>query len=187
MTTMSNKTMTMAELARLLDVYGAGRTRWPAEARAAAAHLLATDAEARRTLAEAEALDRLLQRAPVPGAAFEAALAERIVVAAQRSPRIVKLSEPQREVQRPAVGAEEPARAPVQPTTHAGRGRPRGLRLFSREVGAAGLLAASLIIGVVIGNSSLPAQILPGLADMAGVASDRDDLVKIALYEEVMQ
>jgi hypothetical protein len=182
MTSMSNKSMSLAEFARLLDVYGAERTRWPVEARAAAAHLIATDAEARRTLAEAEALDRLLKRAPVPGVAFEAALAERIVAAAQRSPRIVRLPG----AQRAAVSAPEPASTPNPSVTAVGRGRGR-LGLFSREVGAAGLLAASLIVGVVIGSSSLPTQVLPGLAEMAGLAPDRDDLVKIALYEEVMQ
>ena len=43
------------------------------------------------SLAEAEALDRVLERAPLPSLAIEAALAERIVAAAQRSPRIVKI------------------------------------------------------------------------------------------------
>src|SRR5262245_58863389 len=93
MTSMSNMDMTLVELEQLLDVYGADRVRWPAEARATAAQLAASDARARRLLAEAEALDRVLKSAPVPALAAEAALAERIVAAAQRSPRIVKLEE----------------------------------------------------------------------------------------------
>ncbi len=48
--------------------------------------------KARRLLAEAEALDRVLERAPLPALAIEAALADRIVAAAQRSPRIVKIA-----------------------------------------------------------------------------------------------
>ena len=66
MTNTSNNGMTLADFERLLDVYGGDRTRWPAEARAAAAQLVARDAKARRMLAEAEALDRVLERAPLP-------------------------------------------------------------------------------------------------------------------------
>ena len=76
MTNTSN-TMTIAELERLLDVYGSDRTRWPVEARASAGHLAARDRAARRLLAEAEALDRALERAPLPTLAQEAAMAER--------------------------------------------------------------------------------------------------------------
>src|SRR6186997_2588013 len=88
MNTTSN-TMTIADFERLLDVYGSDRTRWPVEARASAGQLVARDRAARRLLAEAEALDRALERAPLPTLAQEAAIAERIVAAARRSPRIV--------------------------------------------------------------------------------------------------
>lgn len=181
---MSNKSMTMAEFARLLDVYGAERTRWPVESRAAAAHL-AADAEARRMLAEAEALDRLLERAPVPGLAVEAALAERIVAAAQRSPRVVRLPSGQG-AERAGASAHAPVEVASLSAVAAHRARRRPW-LFSPQVGAVGLLAASLMMGVVIGNSSLPPQVLSAVADMAGFSVDRDDLVKIALSEEVMQ
>ncbi|MBO0765496.1 MAG: hypothetical protein J2P50_13030, partial [Hyphomicrobiaceae bacterium] len=59
----------MAEFEGLLDIYGADRTRWPADARAAAAHLAARDVDACQLLAEAKALDRVLQSAPVPALA----------------------------------------------------------------------------------------------------------------------
>jgi hypothetical protein len=186
MTSMSIKSMTMAEFARLLDVYGAERTRWPGEARAAAAVLMASDTEARRLVAEAQALDRLLDRAPVPDAAVETALAERIVAAAQRSPRIVRLPSAQQVAEAaPASDAapREAARLPVKVVDR----RRWPARLVSREMGAAGLLAASLVMGVVIGNSSLSPQLLPELADMAGLGPARDSLVKIALYDEDMQ
>jgi hypothetical protein len=174
--------MTLAEFERLLDIYGAYRSRWPADARAAAAHLAARDAEACRLLAEAEALDRVLQSAPVPTLAVEAALAERIVAAAQRSPRIVKLPAA-------APAADAPVQTAARPGDAAGRDRRfRGgrVRLWSRQAGAVGLLAASLAIGVVIGHSNLSPQLLPALADMAGLA-DHDDLMQIALSDEVMQ
>lgn len=178
---MGNKSMTVAEFARLLEVYGAERTRWPADARASAALLVSGDAEARRLLAETQALDRVLERAPLPGLAIEAALAERIVAAAQRSPRIVRLPIVPRVAEEASAGEAAPLPAPA-----VGHGRGR-LRLFSRQMGAVGVLAASLVVGVVIGNASLPPQLLPALAEMAGFAADRDDLVRIALSEEVMQ
>ncbi|HEX5958756.1 MAG TPA: hypothetical protein VFY92_08895 [Hyphomicrobiaceae bacterium] len=184
---MSNMTMTVAEFTRLLEVYGAERTRWPAEARAAAAHLIAVDRQARRLLAEIEALDHVLEHAPVPAAPVEAALAERIIAAAQRSPRVVRLPGAR---PTPADAAQaQPVGPPVSAQNDGGRQERAPWRAWwhGREVAAAGLLAASLVMGVVIGNTSLPSQLLPGLSDMAGLISDRDDLVKVALSDEVMQ
>src|SRR5215470_13350834 len=82
--------MTLLEFERLLDVYGSDRTRWPVDARASAGQLAARDPAARRLLGEAEALDRVLERAPLPSLASEAALADRIIAAAQRTPRMVR-------------------------------------------------------------------------------------------------
>jgi hypothetical protein len=179
MTSMSNMSMTLTEFASLLDIYGGERARWPADARAAAAQLVAKDADARQLLAEAEALDRVLQSAPVPALAAEAALAERIVTAALRSPRMVKLPDP-----RPADGAgTEPVQLARLPTVARERGRaeaPRW-RLSGRQAGAVGFLVASLFVGVVIGD------IVPELADLAGLGSDRGGLVQVALSDEVMQ
>src|SRR5438132_6526990 len=92
MTSMSYNTMTIADFERLLDVYGSDRSRWPVEARAGAGQLVARDRAARRLLAEAEALDRALERAPLPTLAQEAAMAERIVAAARRTPRMVSVA-----------------------------------------------------------------------------------------------
>jgi hypothetical protein len=176
MTTMSNVSMTLAELGQLLDVYGADRGRWPADERAAASQLAARDGEARRLVAEAEALDRVLDSAPAP--AVEAALAERIVAAAQRSPRIVKLEDA-----RPAAASDaSPVLAAAVPAI--ATASPRRARLSGRAVG---LLVASLMIGVVLGNSELTPQILPELADIAGLASDSGGLVQVALSDEVTQ
>ena len=83
-------TMTLPEFERLLEIYGSDRTRWPVEARTSAGQLTARDPAACRLLLEAEALDRILERAPLPSLASEAALAERIIAAAQRSPRMVR-------------------------------------------------------------------------------------------------
>jgi hypothetical protein len=43
------------------------------------------------------------------------------------------------------------------------------------------------VVGVVIGNSNLPRQIVPELADLAGLSSERSGLVQIALSDEVLQ
>ena len=88
--TNAGNNMTIADLERLLDVYGSDRTRWPVDARAGAGQLATRDKAARRLLGEAEALDRVLERAPLPSLVREAALADRIIAAAQRSPRIVQ-------------------------------------------------------------------------------------------------
>jgi hypothetical protein len=143
-------------------------------------------------LAETEALDRILSRAPLPGLPIEAALADRIVAAAQRSPRIVRLPSAQRAAE-PAPGD---AAAPVEvvsahptvrrlPATAVAAGQSRPWQVFSRPI-AAGVLAASLVLGVLLGNlSTVSPQLLPALAEVVGFI-DRDDLVRIALSEEVM-
>jgi hypothetical protein len=194
MTIMGNNSMTMAEFAELLDVYGSKRARWSAEARAAAAQLVAADPAARRLLAETEALDRILNRAPLPGLPVEAALADRIVAAAQRSPRIVRLPGAQRVAEDASAEEEAASGSPraaaganaavvFAPAVAAGRGGRWGL--LSRPTGAAGVLAASLVMGILIGNlNSLSPQLLPALAEMVGF-TDRDDLVRIALSDEV--
>src|SRR6188474_3247223 len=87
--TNAGNNMTIGDLEYLLDVYGSDRTRWPVDARSGAGQLATRDKAARRLLGEAEALDRVLERAPLPSLAREAALADRILVAARRSPRMV--------------------------------------------------------------------------------------------------
>ena len=165
MTNASN-TMTIAEFERLLDVYGSDRTRWPVEERASAGHLVARDRSARRLLAEAEALDRALERAPLPTLAQEAAIVERIVAAAKRTPRIVPMA-------RVEVGrTTEPAADNVVQLASL---RERAQRLTARTAlggvtGALGAsLAASLVLGVFLGLSNLTQPVLPALEQMTGL------------------
>jgi hypothetical protein len=174
MTNMSNTGMTLADFERLLDVYGGDRTRWPAEARAAAAQLVARDAKARRILAEAESLDRVLERAPLPSLAVEAALAERIVAAAQRSPRIVKIAPGQ-----PSVVSRPDGRAVSAPQSASWK-----LGLLRGEVRAATLLAASLMVGIFIGVSNVPQSVVPALADLAGADRGAYSLAQVEPYDE---
>lgn len=66
----------LAEFQALIDSYGARSEQWPASRRDAALALLARSPEARTRLAEAAALDALLDHAPVdaPSPALRAAL-----------------------------------------------------------------------------------------------------------------
>jgi hypothetical protein len=181
----TSNTMTIAEFERLLDIYGSDRTRWPVEARASAGHLVARDRAARRLLAEAEALDRALERAPLPTLAQEAAIAERIVGAAKRTPRIV-----------PATKA-----APAQQVS-SGAGsqgadnvvwlsglRQRAQRLTGRSsLGGvtAGALAASLVVGILIGHSNLTQPVLPAIEQLTGITfgSNAPVVAQIDLLDE---
>jgi hypothetical protein len=145
----------------LLDVYGSDRTRWPVEARASAGQLVARDKAARRLLAEAEALDRTLERAPLPSLAEETALADRILAAARRSPRMV-----------PVVRADAPgvARRAIDNVVRLHNLRPRPRWMTPAGLGsAAGMLAASLALGVFLGLSNLSQGVLPALEDMTGI------------------
>jgi len=154
---MSN--MTIADFAHLLDVYGSDRTRWPVEARACAGQLVARDKAARRLLAEAEALDKTLERAPLPSLAAEAALADRITATARRSPRMVPASH------MTAAGGPRAASNVVRLPSLPARPRwlPTGL------AGAAGMLAASLALGIFLGVSNLSQGVVPVLEDMTGI------------------
>ena len=154
MTNAIGNTMTLTEFERLLEVYGSDRTRWPVAARASAGQLVTRLPAARRLLAEAEAVDRVLERAPMTSLAREAALAERIVAAARRSPRMVATSAATRP---PADEGELPD-------------QPRWLTPRTTFGGAAGALAASLVLGVLIGLSSLSQSVLPALEQMTGIA-----------------
>ena len=158
---MGNTGMTITDFAHLLDVYGSDRTRWPVEARASAGQLVARDRAARRLLAEAEALDKTLERAPLPSLAAEAALADRIIATARRSPRMVPA--------RNAAAAGGPRRVannviPLPGLTARPRWLPTGL------ASAAGMLAASLALGIFLGISNLSQGVLPVLEDMTGIA-----------------
>ena len=179
MNTTSN-TMTIAEFERLLDVYGSDRTRWPVEARAGAGHLVGRDRAARRLLAEAEALDRALEQAPLPTLAQEAAMAERIVAAARRTPRIVAV----------AKAGLAPTAAPagdnvVQLPTSRGH-RQQWLTAKTAFGGVAGALAASLALGVFLGLSSLSQGVLPAVEQMTGIplGSNGPVVAQIDLLDE---
>lgn len=161
--------MTYAEFERLLAVYGSDRTRWPVDARKAAASLVARDAGAARLLAEAEALDRVLDRAPLPTLVREAALTERIVAAAQRSPRVVAVGGPVAGGQTTLDLAARVPRASVSlRLLEAGRS---GMRFATSKAGIGAMLsAASLAAGILIGATNPSQSLLRPVQQLAGIA-----------------
>lgn len=58
--------MKLERFAAIIAAYGGAKARWPESERDAAAALLAASPDARAALAEAQRLDRLLDRAPKP-------------------------------------------------------------------------------------------------------------------------
>ena len=118
-------------------------------------------------------------------------LADRIVAAAQRSPRIVRLPSARSAETTPGKATAPAEAVSTHPTvrqlpaTALNAGLAKPWQVLGRPM-AAGVLAASLVLGVLIGNlSTVSPQLLPAFAEVIGF-TDRDDLVRIALSEEVM-
>lgn len=134
-----------AALGEALERYGSDRTRWPAPVRRDLAGLLAGNAEAQRRLAEAEALDRLLDLMPDEPEIDTRALASRIMAAAEaEAPIRTRAPVPARRV---APSAESPW-------------------------AAAALLAASLVLGTVFGVSGTFNSALETVASSAETSDE---------------
>ena len=150
-------------LDRILDTYGADRTRWPADVRLALSRLIGESTEAQRRLSEAAMFDRMLDQAPGFRPERHAALVEQIVSAAERSPRVAHTA--------PAGRIVAPARK---------------LSIGRREYAfAATALAASLVLGVIAGQTTAigpAAQALlssasDGISQQMAQTDDSDSLV----------
>ena len=154
-------------LERLLEVHGADRTRWPARERLRFASLVAEDDAARRLVAEAAALDSLLDLAPKASAAREHALKERIVAAALRQ------AEP-----RFAVVARSRASS--------GRGWQSWVCRAPASSGwaASGVLAASLFVGVLLGSAGTFDAAMQQLAEATGYSTT--DTSHLAQSDEII-
>lgn len=146
-------------LDHVLAAYGSDRTRWPASSRLELAELIAHSDGARAMLAEAEALDRLLDMAPAVASARVAALSDRIAAQALRGPRIVSAKE---------IMAPPAARpAPV----------------WRRHAAGISALAASLMIGLFAGQNATVAPAVSELASAVGIESLSDN-AKVAATDE---
>ena len=148
-------------LDRVLERFGSDRTRWPAPVRRNFAGLLATSADAKARLREAEALDRLLDLAPEPEIDTRA-LADRILAAAAAETPAV--AHPKARIAWAKIGGATTARA---------------------EWPAAALLAASLVLGMFVGlNGTFDTAVAPLVAQAS--TSDDIDSGQIAFDSDAM-
>ncbi len=159
-------------LERLLDIHGADRTRWPARERLKFAGLVGEDKQSASMLAEADALDRLLDRASRPSEANVEALKQRIVAAALRQ-------------QRPQLSTVEGGkREPANKAWFGQLRRPTWKSNLS-DLPAAAVLAASLVLGVMLGTTGTLDTTLRQVAGVAGFSSTAD-ATNLASNEEVL-
>lgn len=156
-------------LERMLEAFGADKARWPADRRAGAEALLArqdaSGAAARRLLAEARGLDRLLAASPAP--ADLTALADRIAATA---------------------GALPPAPAEIITLPAARRSDVRSKPSYgARSWTAAAVLAASLLVGVVVGPGTAGLPALREAVDAIGLGGYVDQLALAPLDDTGLQ
>ncbi len=130
----------LAVLTDVLDQFGSDARRWPVNARKTLASFVKTDAHAREMLAQAVALDEVLQTAGDVDPAREEAVAARIFAALDQELDV------NIEVKTASEGREQ--LADVLPF------KPRQ-RISSDQWQTAGMLAASLFIGVFAGRAGL--------------------------------
>lgn len=153
-------------LKELVEIYGGRRERWPMEDRLAMERLVAEDAQAAAIVTQVQALDRLLDVAPLMSAGKLSQLTDRIVARAQEEGRWQGVRANQ------GVSANSVV-ADLRTASAARTGFDRGLRAMPSRawqaqgwrlsaaltagrrasVASAAMLAASLMIGVFIGFS----------------------------------
>lgn len=143
---------------QLLDTYGSDRARWPAAMREHVEVTLASDPRTKAILKEAMALDRLLDQAPRVSIDRERALAQRILAATKA---------------RPAAAAASNLIA---------FRRLNALLPVAVHRAAMAALAASLLLGIVVGTSGAGTSAVAWLSDAAGFSDDEPELT--ALIEQ---
>lgn len=159
--------MDIEEFGALIETYGGEQDRWPADRRAAMVRLMAEDGAAVRLAAEAQALDRLLDAAPAIDDERLSGLTQRIVAAArsegrwQGDARVTGTAS----VGRSTASVPRDDEADGRRSTSSVGTVPRGSRAHSGwlagvlsgpgrgPLASAGMLAASLAIGIMIGLS----------------------------------
>lgn len=162
-TNQTPNTLADADILRQIEAYGADTARWRAPAGGAASKSPATAP----ALREAEALDRLLaMAAPKKASIDDAELVDRIVAAAGRMPRVVTgNAEPGAAEPKLAIAAN-PSGNVVKLDRRLAVGRVFGTDL---RRGFA-VLAASLVLGLSIGQSGLMDRAVAGFEELTGVA-----------------
>jgi hypothetical protein len=170
--------LTAAEVEAMLNAYGANAKRWPKQGE------VAEPTTALRQLeCETKALDQVLSRgAVVASAERERALADRIVAAASRMPRVVPVLSTAPQV----TPLLKPASTVMPPATVVA---PSSIPRFARraDVGRSlALLAASLIIGVSIGQSGLGDRAFAGLEDLTGLSLASSDVAVVLSAADIV-
>jgi hypothetical protein len=149
-----------------LDAFGADLDRWPDADRREAADLIAREPAARALHREARALDRALAAAPLVPPSEHARIAGAIMAA---------LSRPTPAAQPEPVSARIiplPPRHRVEPH-RSGASSPPRRQLWQ----VAASLAASLVMGVLIGLVDVAEQPLRGLLETAGIETEISQLM----------
>ncbi len=166
-----NDPMDLASLERLVDAYGSRLDRWPAALRPGAEQLLLRDAQAAALVAEARALEAILDAAPRSGALDTSALVSRITAAAVSSRTEIAPSR-----------ATGPTTVTVIPLGRsAGRpGKPALRQAATWQAAAA--LAASLVLGLALGATGIASTSVERVAEAIGL--DVADQSVLALASE---
>ena len=175
MTGKIEKAEPVAELTGLLEAWGGTPRRWPPHVRQRLDQLCATGPAARAALAEARALDLLLDRAHEAPPALSpprlASLGDRIAAAASADA-----------FARSSVSPAIASTARIIPLPK--RPRTAIASTAGRQWQAAGLMAASLMVGLYIGGNMNLAPVFQELADAVGVSTMIDPM-HVALGEDL--
>lgn len=141
----------IAALIALLDTFGADHSRWPVGAQTRFAKLIEANPTAQHAIAEAKALDRMLDIAPRVAPAREAALMRQIMAQTRHTASIA----PSNVVPMPIPHTKQPARAATQ---------------------GYGLMAAALLLGIIVGAGGLVSPMLDTVAETVGITEDGSEL-----------
>lgn len=144
-------------------MHGSRAERWPEAARRRFEPLLKESARARELLAEARALDELLDRAPLPDADRMASLVDRIAALAA------------------APATEKPAAAPVIDLAARRQARRPPAPGFGWRVASA--LAASLLVGIYLGASPPVTSTVEAVASVVGVSAEAESSDLVLIYD----
>jgi len=150
MTKRENKDLKRLE--DILDTYGAVRSRWPESERKSLESLIRRDVAAQRMLAEAAALDRIIDMAP--GMIASQDLKDRILAAAmndsEKEARVIPFGSRKRGASQPGVGQV-------------------------RTYWPAAALAASFAFGLYLGVAGLGDQAYDGAVEVSGLSSEASE------------
>ena len=168
--------MDLAAFEAMIEAYGADRQRWPVGLRPGADVLLLENADARRLLGEAQALDGVLARASVE-ADGSADLVARILAQAgvAEAPSASRGSE-SNVVRFPARRPAVPAQPPIVRAA---------LRQRSGRWQVAAVLALALMTGVAAGTLESLQGPLGGLNAIVGLESDPGASVAVLSVDEL--